>query len=84
VLSVIRGIVALGRIKMFGQRGRGLAIAGLAVSGDSVVVLMLVLVLVNLSRAPFTYWRDHSRPTPERVLAIGRRLLQQPARRDAG
>jgi hypothetical protein len=51
LLSVIFGIVALQRIKRLGQRGRGLAIAGLALSGTWVVAGILVLVLVNLSSA---------------------------------
>jgi hypothetical protein len=51
VLSVIFGAVALRRIKRLGQRGRGLAIAGLAVSGVWIVIIILALVLVNLNRA---------------------------------
>jgi Domain of unknown function (DUF4190) len=51
LLSVIFGIVALQRIKRLGQRGRGLAIAGLAVSGTWIVAGILVLVLVHLSSA---------------------------------
>jgi Domain of unknown function (DUF4190)/Septum formation len=57
LLSVIFGIVALQRIKRLGQRGRGLAIAGLALSGVWLVVIVIAVVLSNLgsaSRSPAT------------------------------
>lgn len=50
--SIPCSIVALVRIKMFGeQRGRGLAIGGLAVSGTWIVVGILILVHIHLSQA---------------------------------
>jgi len=51
VLSVIFSFVALRRIKRLGQRGRGLAIAGLALSGFWVVVLVAAIVAVNTGKA---------------------------------
>jgi Septum formation len=52
VVSVFCSIVALVRIKMFGeQRGRGLAIGGLAVSGTWILVGILILVHIHLSQA---------------------------------
>lgn len=52
VLSVIFGIVALGKIRDTGQKGRGMAIAGIVLSGVWVVVLVLAVV-TNLGRLPF-------------------------------
>lgn len=51
VLSVIFAIVALRRIKRLGQRGRGLAIAGLALSGFWVVVVAAAIVAANTGKA---------------------------------
>jgi hypothetical protein len=51
VLSVIFSFIALRRIKRLGQRGRGLAIAGLALSGFWVVVLVAAIVAANLGKA---------------------------------
>jgi Domain of unknown function (DUF4190)/Septum formation len=51
VLSVIFAIIALRRIKRLGQRGRGLAIAGLGLSGFWVVVLAAAIVAVNTGKA---------------------------------
>ena len=51
VLSVIFALIALRRIKRLGQRGRGLAIAGLALSGFWVVVVVAAIVAANLGKA---------------------------------
>ena len=51
VLSVIFAFVALSRIKRLGQRGRGLAIAGLALSGFWIVVVVVVIVAANAGKA---------------------------------
>jgi hypothetical protein len=51
VLSVIFAIIALRRIKRLRQRGRGLAIAGLALSGFWVVVVVAALVAANAGKA---------------------------------
>ena len=51
VFSPIFGVVALRRIKRFGQRGRGLAIAGLILSGAWVVLIVIVAVISNLGNA---------------------------------
>ena len=51
VLSVIFAVIALRRIKRLGQRGRGLAIAGLAMSGFWVVVVVAAIVAANLGKA---------------------------------
>ncbi|HEY2507408.1 MAG TPA: DUF4190 domain-containing protein [Streptosporangiaceae bacterium] len=44
VLSIVFGIIALGRVRHSGQRGRGFAIAGLVLSGLWVVFYALILV----------------------------------------
>jgi Domain of unknown function (DUF4190)/Septum formation len=51
VLSVIFAFIALSRIKRRGQRGRGLAIAGLALSCFWVVILVAAIVAVNTGKA---------------------------------
>lgn len=58
VLSVIFGIVALARIKRRGQTGRGLAIAGLAISG---VWLAFAAVAAILGLAGVTSLADRDR-----------------------
>lgn len=49
LLSVIFGIIALGKTKPGGQRGRGMAIAGLALSGAWTLFLALAIVLAVMS-----------------------------------
>jgi Domain of unknown function (DUF4190)/Septum formation len=49
LLSVIFGIIALGKTKPGGQRGRGMAIAGLALSGVWVVVVVFGVILAVVS-----------------------------------
>ncbi|WP_231639413.1 DUF4190 domain-containing protein [Mycobacterium sp. Marseille-P9652] len=49
LLSVIFGIIALGRTKPGGQRGRGMAIAGLVLSGVWVAVIAVAVVFAALS-----------------------------------
>jgi Domain of unknown function (DUF4190)/Septum formation len=44
VLSAIFGFLALAKIKRTGQRGRGMAIAGIVLSGVWVVVLVIVII----------------------------------------
>ena len=51
VLSVIFAFIALRKIKRFGLRGRGLAIAGLAMSGFWVVVVIVAIVAANTGKA---------------------------------
>jgi hypothetical protein len=51
VLSVIFAFIALRKIKRLGLRGRGFAIAGLAMSGFWVVVLVAAIVAVNMGKA---------------------------------
>jgi hypothetical protein len=51
VLSVIFAFIALKKIKRLGQRGRGLAIAGLALSGFWVLVLVVAIVAANVGKA---------------------------------
>ena len=74
VLSVIFGVVALRRVKRLSQRGRGLAIAGLALSAAWIVVVVIVVVLVNLSnatRSPATGKIMHSGNLKVFSLAVG-------------
>jgi hypothetical protein len=51
LLSVIFGIIALKRIRRLGQKGRGLAIAGLVLSATWVVVLIAVAIAASLGGA---------------------------------
>jgi Domain of unknown function (DUF4190)/Septum formation len=51
ILSVIFGIVALRRIKRLGQQGRGFAIAGLALSGLWVLLIILLIIVGSLGNA---------------------------------
>jgi Domain of unknown function (DUF4190)/Septum formation len=51
VLGVIFAFIALRKIKRLGLRGRGLAIAGLAMSGSWVLVLVVVIVATNAGKA---------------------------------
>ncbi len=63
ILSVIFGFVALSRIKRLGQRGRGLAIAGLVLSGVWIVIIIIAVVVANAgkaTRSPATGQITHS------------------------
>jgi hypothetical protein len=74
LLGIIFGVIALGRIKMLGQRGRGLAIAGLALSGAWIVLGITLLVLVHLTsatRSPTTGEITHSGHLSAFSLAVG-------------
>ena len=51
VISTIFGILALRRIKRTGQRGRGLAIAGIVLSVVWIVIFVVIAVVGNLSNA---------------------------------
>jgi len=46
ILALIFGLVALRQIKRTGQRGRGFAIAGIAIAGSTIVLAVLFLVLL--------------------------------------
>jgi hypothetical protein len=50
VLSVIFGFIALSRIKRLGQRGRGMAIAGLVLSGIWIIVIILAIIGANINK----------------------------------
>lgn len=74
VLSPIFGVVALRRIKRLGQRGRGLAIAGLALSGAWIVLIVAAAALGNLgsaTRSPTTSKITHSGSLSVFSLAVG-------------
>lgn len=74
VLSPIFGVVALRRIKRFGQRGRGLAIAGLALSGAWLVVIIAGITLGHLGgagRSPATSAITHRGSLSAFSLAVG-------------
>jgi len=45
ILALIFGLVALRQIKQTGQRGRGFAIAGVAISGVTILLLVLGVAL---------------------------------------
>lgn len=49
-LSLIFGIIALGKTKDGGQRGRGLAIAGMVMSGLWVVLVIITVVVIAVIR----------------------------------
>jgi hypothetical protein len=51
VLSVIFAFIALRRIKQRGQRGRGLAIAGLVLSGFWIVLVVAAIIVANTGKA---------------------------------
>jgi hypothetical protein len=51
ILGVIFGFIALSRIKRLGQRGRGLAIAGLVLSGVWIVIIILAVIGANVGKA---------------------------------
>ena len=51
VLSVIFGLIALSRIKRLGQQGRGLAIAGLVLSGVWVVLIVVIIAVAGVNSA---------------------------------
>lgn len=48
ILGLIFGVLALNQIKRTGEGGRGLAIAGLIVSGISVALFVLVLIIASI------------------------------------
>ncbi|GAA4836337.1 hypothetical protein GCM10023221_11830 [Luteimicrobium xylanilyticum] len=45
VVALVLGLVALRQIKRTGQRGRGFAIAGVAIAGATIVLLVLAVAL---------------------------------------
>jgi Domain of unknown function (DUF4190)/Septum formation len=74
LLSMIFGVVALRRIKRFGQRGQGLAIAGLALSGVWIVLIVVALVfgyVGSATRSPTTGQITHSGSLSVFSLAVG-------------
>jgi lipoprotein signal peptidase len=74
LLSVIFGVVALSRIKRLGQRGRGLTIAGLALSGAWVLLIAVILVVGSLgsaTRSPTTGQITRSGSLSVFSLAVG-------------
>ena len=74
LLSLIFGILALRRIKRTGQRGRGLAIAGLVLSAVWVVLFIIIAVVGNLgsaTRSPSTGGITHSGNLSVFSLSVG-------------
>jgi hypothetical protein len=74
LLSAIFGVVALRRIKRLGQRGQGLAIAGLALSGAWIVLIVAIVVIGYLgsaTRSPTTGQITHSGSLSVFSLAVG-------------
>ncbi|MEU0837024.1 DUF4190 domain-containing protein [Streptomyces sp. NPDC005969] len=61
-LGLVFGIIALVRISRRGERGRGLAVAGIAVSG--VVLVLALLMMVGALR--FSVWSSNSPGGPVR------------------
>ncbi|MFE7712237.1 DUF4190 domain-containing protein [Streptomyces sp. NPDC057486] len=61
-LGLVFGIIALVRISRRGERGRGLAVAGIAVSG--VVLVLALLMMVGALR--FSVWSGNSPGVPVR------------------
>src|SRR5512138_561066 len=51
IASLIFGIVALSQIKKRNEKGRGMAIAGLSLSGAWVVLICLVVIIAGLFSA---------------------------------
>jgi hypothetical protein len=58
LLSVIFGLIALGKTKPGGQRGRGLAIGGLVLSGVWAVVIAVAIAALALSPTQTVSARD--------------------------
>jgi hypothetical protein len=74
VLGAIFGVVALRRIKRLGQRGRGLAIAGVALSAVWLVVIVVAIGVSNLgnaTRSPATGAITHGGSLSVFSLAVG-------------
>jgi hypothetical protein len=74
VLSPVFGIMALRRISRFGQRGRGLAIAGLVLSAVWLVLIVVAVAVANLgnaSRSPATGKITHGGSLSVFSLAVG-------------
>ena len=74
VLGAIFGVVALRRINRLGQRGRGLAIAGLVLSAIWLVVIVIAIALSNLgnaTRSPATGSITHGGSLSVFSLAVG-------------
>jgi Domain of unknown function (DUF4190) len=74
LFSAIFGVVALRRIKRFGQRGEGLAVAGLALSGAWIVLVVVALMtgyLGSATRSPTTGQITHSESLSVFSLAVG-------------
>ncbi|WP_283134863.1 DUF4190 domain-containing protein [Rhizohabitans arisaemae] len=61
-VALILGVLALRQVRRLGDRGRGVAIAGLAVSGLWVLVYLLVFAVINLLGSG----TDNGRPTAAR------------------
>jgi hypothetical protein len=73
-LSAIFGVVALRRIKRFGQRGEGLAVAGLALSAAWIVLIVVAVMtgyLGGATRSSTTGQITHSGSLSVFSLAVG-------------
>jgi Domain of unknown function (DUF4190)/Septum formation len=74
VLGAIFGVVALRRINRLGQRGRGLAIAGLVLSALWLVIIVVVIAVSNIgnaTRSPATGAITHGGSLSVFSLAVG-------------
>jgi uncharacterized membrane protein YhaH (DUF805 family) len=74
ILSPVFGVLALRRIKRTGQRGRGLAIAGIVLSAAWIVLFVVIAVVGNLgnaTRSPTTGAITHSGNLSVFSLAVG-------------
>jgi Domain of unknown function (DUF4190)/Septum formation len=74
LFSAIFGVVALRRIKRLGQRGEGLAVAGLALSGAWIVLIVVAVAtgyLGSATHSPTTGQITHSESLSVFSLAVG-------------
>lgn len=68
ILGLVFGIIALNQIKQSGEDGRGLAIAGIAISGCEIALLVILLFIGAIaSRNDETHHHRYHRSEPAMV-----------------
>ena len=56
IAAVILGIVALGRIRRTGERGHGMAVAGIVLGAVSLVVSVIAIIAIIAAITNYGYW----------------------------
>jgi hypothetical protein len=54
IVGLIFGFIALGQIKQTGQRGRGMAIAGIVIGAIAIVLVIIAAILRIVYRSAWT------------------------------